>query len=103
MPVVVCRKTDTVRVAGQVIAFRTRPALRRLLYTMLAEPERSFDKASLASALWPSQYRPDRHDGALWVNVKRLRDLLSGSGLCVRTEPHGYRVATEDGYQLVLS
>jgi hypothetical protein len=103
VPVVVCRKTDTVRVAGQVIAFRTRPALRRLLYTMLAEPERSFDKASLASALWPSQYRPDRHDGALWVNVKRLRDLLSGSGLCVRTEPHGYRVATEDGYQLVLS
>jgi DNA-binding winged helix-turn-helix (wHTH) protein len=77
--------------------------LRRLLYALLAEPGRSIDKASLARALWPSKYRPERHDSALWVCLKRLRDLLQGTGLRVVTDPVGYSVVIEDGYQLVVA
>jgi len=99
--IVIDRKSHEIRVGSEVVALASRPSLRRLLYALLAEPGRSIDKASLAAALWSNKYRPERHDGPLWVNVKRLRDLLRGTGLRVVTEPTGYSVVIEDGYQLV--
>jgi hypothetical protein len=101
-PIVVDRKAHEIRVGGDVVTLASRPTLRRLLYALLAEPGRSLDKAKLATALWSKTYRPERHDGPLWVNLKRLRDLLRGTGLRVITEPTGYCVAIEDGYHLVL-
>jgi len=101
--VVIDRKTHEIRVAGAVVALGSRPTLRRLLYALLVEAGRTFDKASLAVALWSSKYRPERHDSALWVNVKRLRDLLDGTGLSIVTDTLGYRILVLDGYQLVIA
>jgi len=102
-PIVIDRKDHEIRVAGAVVTLGSRPTLRRLLYALLDEPGRSTSKAKLAVALWPSKYRPDRHDSALWVNLKRLRDLLHGTGLRVVTDPAGYAAVVEAGYQLVLA
>jgi DNA-binding winged helix-turn-helix (wHTH) protein len=102
-PIVVDRRDHEIRIGGEVVTLSSRPTLRRLLYALLAEPGRSVGKASLARALWPSKYRPERHDNALWVCLKRLRDLLHGTGLRVVTEPTGYSVVIEDGYQLVVA
>jgi DNA-binding winged helix-turn-helix (wHTH) protein len=85
------------------VTLSSRPSLRRLLYALLAAPGRSAAKASLAAALWPGEYHPERHDGALWTNLKRLRDLLQGTGLRVVTDDAGYRILVEDGYELVVS
>jgi len=102
-PILIDLRDHEIRVGGAVVALAQRPVLRRLLYALLVEPGRSSSKASLAAALWSSRYRPERHDSALWVNLKRLRDLLHGTGLRVVTEPDGYSLVLEDGYQLVLA
>ncbi|HEX3764533.1 MAG TPA: AAA family ATPase [Kofleriaceae bacterium] len=101
--IVVDRKEHAIRVGDDVVTLASRPILRRILYTLLATPGRSTTKASLAAALWSSEYHPERHDGALWTNLKRLRDLLQGSGLRVVTDSTGYSVVVEDGHQLVMT
>jgi hypothetical protein len=40
------------------------------------------------------------HDGALWVNVKRLRALLAPTGLHVASDDEGVRVFVEPGCEL---
>lgn len=96
------RTRHAVQIAGQpVVALASRPALRRLLYALADASGASVDKARLAMAIWPGKYRPARHDSALWVNLKRLRDLLSGTGLRIVTEPTGYSIVAETGFRLV--
>lgn len=103
LPIVVDRERHELRVADQIVAFGSRPALRKLLYALLAEPGGTLDKASLAAAVWSTRYRPERHDSALWVNLTRLRDLLHRTGLSIVTDPGGYRIAIAEGYQLVAA
>jgi len=102
--IVIDRNDHVVRVAGEVaLELGSRPTLRSLLYALAGEPGKALDKASLATALWPGKYRAERHDSALWVNLKRLRDRLAGTGLRLVTEAVGYRIVVEHGYKLVSS
>lgn len=89
-----------VRSEAGVIALARRPSVRRLLYTLAADPGRAHDKESIARGIWNASYHPARHDGALWVNVKRLREVLSGSGLRVDSSDEGYRLRVDDGHIL---
>ena len=87
-----------VRCEDRVIALSRRPSVRRLLYTLAADLGRAHDKESLTRGIWNASYRPSRHDGALWVNVKRLRELLQGTGLRVDSGDDGYRLRVDEGY-----
>jgi hypothetical protein len=89
-----------VRCEHRVVALSRRPSVRRLLYTLAANLGRAHDKESLTRGIWNASYRPSRHDGALWVNVKRLREALQGTGLRVDSGDDGYRLRVDDGYVL---
>jgi hypothetical protein len=97
--VVVDRRSDTIRVDALLVQLARRPALRRLLYAMLEAPGRAYDKPALARAIWAVDYRPV-HDGALWVNVKRLRALLAPTGLRVTWDDDGVRLRLEPDCEL---
>jgi hypothetical protein len=97
--VVVDRHSDTVRSESVVVELRRRPALRRLLYALLEAPGRTHDRAALAHAIWSVGYRAS-HDGALWVNVRRLRSLLAPIGLTVATDEEGVRLCVEPDCEL---
>ncbi len=73
--IVVDRRSATVQGGGVVVELARRPALRRLLYAMIDAPERACDRQALARAVWGVDYQ-SIHDGALWVNIKRLRALV---------------------------
>lgn len=89
-----------VRCEDRVIVLSRRPSIRRLLYTLAAAPGRTHDKESLTRGIWNASYRPKRHDGALWVNIKRLREVLTGTGLRIDSTDDGYRLRVDDGYVL---
>ncbi|HWM86771.1 MAG TPA: helix-turn-helix domain-containing protein [Kofleriaceae bacterium] len=97
--VVVDRHADTVRCDSVVVQLGRRPALRRLLYAMLEAPGRPHDRSALARAIWAVDYRAV-HDGALWVNVKRLRALLAPAGLQIASDEQGVRLCVEPGCEL---
>jgi hypothetical protein len=97
--VVVDRHSDTVRSESVVVQLGRRPALRRLLYAMLEAPGRPHQRAALARAIWSVHYRA-QHDGALWVNVRRLRALLAPTGIQVATDEEGVRLCLEPGCEL---
>ncbi|HEY0478712.1 MAG TPA: AAA family ATPase [Kofleriaceae bacterium] len=88
------------RCEDRVVALSRRPSVRRLLYTLAADLGRAHDKASLTRGIWNASYKPERHDGALWVNVKRLREILQGTGLRVDSGDDGYRLRVDDGHVL---
>ena len=97
--VVVDRHSDTVRSDSVVVQLGKRPALRRLLYAMLEAPGRPHQRAALARAIWSVNYRA-QHDGALWVNVRRLRALLAPTGIQVASDEEGIRLCVEPGCEL---
>jgi len=97
--VVIDRRSDTVRSDAVTVQLGRRPALRRLLYAMLEAPARTHDRSALARAIWSVNYR-SIHDGALWVNVKRLRALLAPTGLLVASDGDGVRLRLEPGCEL---
>lgn len=98
--IVVDRRSDSIRADAVVVELGHRPALRRLLYALLEAPERRCSRAALARAIWAVEYRPAVHDGALWVNVKRLRALLAPAGLRVASDEDGVRLRLEPGREL---
>lgn len=100
--IVIDRVHHVLRTGDHEIVLRSRPSLRILLYAMLSRMDQTFDKAALADALWSARYQPKRHDSALWVNMKRLRDLLAGSGLRIVSDGTGYRVVVEPGHHLKI-
>ncbi len=97
--IVIDRRSDTVTSESVTVELGRRPALRRLLYAMLEAPARTHDRSALARAIWSVNYR-SIHDGALWVNVKRLRALLAPTGLLVATDGEGVRLRLEPGCEL---
>jgi hypothetical protein len=87
-PIVLDVPKGFLRRGKRSISLSHRPALRQLLY-LLADVE-TVDKTTLATALWGAAYRPRTHDNALWVNMARLRKLISPIGLTVRSSDTGY-------------
>lgn len=98
--VVLDRERHELRSGERVVSLARRPSVRGLLYTLAADLGRICDKESLARGLWSTRYHPARHDGALWVSIKRLREVLAGTGLSVESSDEGYRLRIDDGYRL---
>jgi tetratricopeptide (TPR) repeat protein len=99
--VVVDAKSHELRHRGGTISLRRRPVLRRLLYAMAARPNQPLGKEALAASLWPARYNPLRHDNALWVNVRRLRQLIAPSGLTVELADEGYVLEAPEGFAFI--
>jgi hypothetical protein len=90
--VVIDARDHTLRVGEAVISLKTRHVLRRLLYGFAREPGRCLGKERLAELAWGVEYDPRVHDGALKVNVLRLRALLRDTGLSIDLDVDGYRL-----------
>jgi DNA-binding response OmpR family regulator len=69
-----------------------RPMLRRLLYAFAVAPGYHLDRSAIARSLWSADYDPLRHESSLKSNIRRLRDLLEGTGMTIETEAEGYRL-----------
>ncbi len=89
------------RVKNEALSLAHRPALRKLLYALAARPNLVVTKEDLANQLWAGRYNPLRHDGALWVNVRRLRVLLEKTGLTIELAEDGYRLAVPASFVYV--
>ena len=61
-----------------------------MLYALANHPNVVLSKEALAGALWGASYKPMTHDGALWVNVRRLRVLLERTGVAIDLRDDGY-------------
>ncbi len=96
--VVLDGRSHELRAGGKVVSLSKRPTLRKLLYAMAGKPNVALSKAELAAAIWPGRYDPLRHDGALWVNLRRLRQLLSPSPLVVELWGDGYRLVVPESF-----
>jgi tetratricopeptide (TPR) repeat protein len=101
LEVVLDGRSHELRVGERVIPLRRRAALRRLLYGFAHRPGAVLDKEQLARCLWNARYDPDRHDGAIWVNIRRLRQLLEGSGISVELDEEGYLLSVPRGFAFV--
>ncbi len=86
------------RAGRTVVELGKKPTLRKLLYALASRPNQPVTKAELASAIWPTRYDPLRHDGALWVNLRRLRQLLAKSKLSIELVEDGYRLVAPDSF-----
>jgi hypothetical protein len=98
--VVLDARTHELRGAGGVVSFKTRPVLRRLLYALAEQPDRTVAKETLVRRMWDCDYHPLRHDSPLWSNVHRLRRLVRDAGLCIEVDEAGYRLSSPPGFLL---
>ncbi|MBK8995184.1 MAG: winged helix-turn-helix domain-containing protein [Myxococcales bacterium] len=82
---------------GGRASLKSRPVLRRLLYTLAARAGSVVSKDELTRAMWGSDYDPLRHDTPLWQNVRRLRQLVAPAGLGLEVDEDGYRLVASEG------
>lgn len=99
--VVLDAKSHELRIGDRVISLKRRGSLRRLLYGFASRPGTVMDKEQLAHLLWPARYVPERHDGAIWVNIRRLRQLLEGTGMHVELDEDGYFLSVPSDFTFV--
>ncbi|HEU4410080.1 MAG TPA: AAA family ATPase [Polyangiaceae bacterium] len=81
------------RAGGRTLRLAERPVLRGLLYALASSPNAVVSKEALVGAVWSVRYHPLRHDNALFVNIRRLREALSGTGLAVHNRDGGYALS----------
>jgi tetratricopeptide (TPR) repeat protein len=96
--VVLDGRKHELRSGKKVVSLAKRPTLRKLLYAMAGRPNEALSKGELAAAIWPGRYDPLRHDGALWVNLRRLRQLLAPTRLVVELWGDGYRLVVPESF-----
>jgi len=101
--VVLDGRDHELRVNGEVISLKRRPILRKLLYTLARAPSATLGKEELVKRIWNVAYRPLVHDNALWVNIRRLRTTLEGSGVALEYDDDGYRLTVPSGFLFVDS
>lgn len=99
--VVLDARTNELRLPDKTISLRARPTLSRILYALARAPEKTHSKEALAQLLWGDRYHPLRHDNAFWVNVRRLRKLLEGTGVSIEHAEEGYRIVVPKGFVLL--
>ncbi len=97
-PMIVDRVRHEVVLGPKVIALRSRPVLRRLLYALVERVGQTSTKDDLTRAVWSQPYDPLRHDNPLFVNLSRLRQLLRDTGLAIAVDNDhgGYRLDSRD-------
>ncbi len=101
LDVVLDGRTHRLTTASADLDLGKRPTLRKLLYALARRPGTIFTKQQLAKAIWPARYNPLTHDNALWVNVRRLRVLLSETQLEITSDDHGYRLEAPPDFVFV--
>jgi len=99
--VVIDGRSHELKLRRRSVSLRRRPLLRRLLYTLAARPEAVVSKDAIAERLWSTPYNPLMHDNSLWVNTRRLRSLLGGSGLTIEFQERGYRLSVPDRFLFI--
>jgi tetratricopeptide (TPR) repeat protein len=85
-------REHTLKAGERTLSLKNRHVVRCILYALAREPEHHLNKERLAEAAWGVAYDPRVHDGALKVNLLRLRTLLRDTGLAVDYEMDGYRL-----------
>jgi len=90
--VVLDARAHTLSIGGRVISLKNRQVVRGILYGFAREPGHFLGKELLAEAAWGVEYDPRVHDGALKVNLLRLRGLLRDTGLTIEHDSDGYRL-----------
>lgn len=91
-------RAHELRFGATVVSLKDKPTLRLMLYAMARKPGETHPKDALAKLLWGDRYHPLRHDNAFWVNMRRLRKLLEGSGVAVEHLDEGYRLVVPEGF-----
>jgi DNA-binding response OmpR family regulator len=71
--------------------------LRRLLYTFMAMPGHRMTREAIARTLWSVDYDPQRHASSLKSNIRRLRNVLTGTSAAIETCENGYRLCLPSG------
>lgn len=95
------QNTHELRTPNSIVSLRTRPAVRRMLYALCAQPGRTMSKAELAQAIWKTDYEPAKHDGPLKANVRNLRQLLRDTGIEIELVRGGYSLRAPSHLSIV--
>jgi len=82
-----------------VLSFARRRRLRELAYTLAEQANQVVSKERLVQRWLNAAYDEHRHDGALRVNVTRLRKVLAPCGFSIEAGPGGYLMRTPDGFR----
>ena len=85
------------RVGARHIPLSSRFVLRRLLYTFMAMPGHRMTREAIARTLWSVDYDPQRHASSLKSNIRRLRNVLTGTSAAIETCENGYRLCLPSG------
>ncbi|AKJ08043.1 Hypothetical protein AA314_09669 [Archangium gephyra] len=96
--VIVDARRHELRYPGHVVALKQRPVLRKLLYALANRPGDVLPKELLVEQTWNKPYEPLVHDNLLWVNVCRLRELVSGSGMTLERDERGYQLRVPEQF-----
>ncbi|MFE8603049.1 AAA family ATPase [Archangium violaceum] len=96
--VIVDARRHELRYPGHVVPLKQRPVLRKLLYALANRPGVVLPKELLVEQTWNKPYEPPVHDNLLWVNVCRLRELVSGSGMTLEREESGYQLRVPEQF-----
>ncbi len=97
-PAVIDAHRHELRAGGRVLCLHGRPVLRGLLYALASRPNVVVSKEALVNEVWSVRYHPHRHDNALFVNIRRLRAALEGTGLAVHNRDGGYALSAPAGF-----
>ena len=76
----------------EAIDLSSRPVLRKLWFALCKGAGQRVSKESLAQQVWERDYNPLSDDSPLWVNVGRLRKLLSDLPVAIESDDGGYRL-----------
>lgn len=74
------------------IDLASRPVLRKLWLALCRSAGQRVSKDELAQQVWGRDYNPLSDDSPLWVNVGRLRKLLSELPIAIESDDGGYRL-----------
>ena len=78
------------------IDFKHRFVLLEVLFLLVKNIHRSFNKEKLAKAIWKDEYNPMIHDKLIYTSVSRLRKLIEPKNQ--KTAKRKYIIRGKDGY-----
>lgn len=81
-----------IHVGKHRVSLGSRAVLRRLIYAFACSPDHHLSRDVIARVLWDAAYDPLRHESSLKSNIRRLRELLTGTGAALQSESDGYRM-----------
>jgi hypothetical protein len=99
--IVLDARRHELRAGDQVLSFRRKPVVRKLLYALAAHAGHPLTKDALARAAWGQDYNPLLHEDGLRVNIQHLRRAIERHGLSLWFDDVGYRLDVPRGFAFV--